>query len=67
MRACCSRTSQQCPNQIWVGDFTYITTDADCLYLAVVMDLFLTRGDGLIVMADRMTAAPVCDVDVPVV
>jgi transposase InsO family protein len=28
------------PNQVWVGDITYIQTDESWLYLAVVLDLF---------------------------
>ena len=27
------------PNQTWVGDITYISTDEGWLYLAVVLDL----------------------------
>jgi len=28
------------PNQAWVSDMTYVWTDEDWLYLAIVMDLF---------------------------
>jgi transposase InsO family protein len=28
------------PNQVWVGDITYIPTDEGWLFLAVVLDLF---------------------------
>lgn len=28
------------PNQVWVGDITYIRTDAGWLYLAIMLDLF---------------------------
>jgi putative transposase len=31
------------PNQVWVGDITYIATDEGWLYLAVVVDLFSRR------------------------
>ncbi len=31
------------PNQVWVGDVTYIATDEGWLFLAVVMDLFSRR------------------------
>jgi putative transposase len=31
------------PNQVWVGDFTYIPTAEGWLFLAVVMDLFSRR------------------------
>ena len=28
------------PNQVWVGDITYIRTDEGWLYLAVMLDLY---------------------------
>ena len=31
------------PNQVWVGDVTYIATDEGWLFLAVVLDLFSRR------------------------
>jgi putative transposase len=31
------------PNQVWVGDVTYIATDEGWLFLAVVTDLFSRR------------------------
>jgi putative transposase len=31
------------PNQVWVGDITYIATEEGWLYLAVVVDLFSRR------------------------
>ena len=31
------------PNQVWVGDITYIATEEGWLYLAVVLDLFSRR------------------------
>lgn len=50
----------QRPNQVWVGDITYIATDEGWLYLAVVMDLFSRKVVGWS-MSDRMTATLVCD------
>ena len=34
------------PNQVWVGDMTYIPTDEGWLFLAVVLDLFSRRMVG---------------------
>jgi putative transposase len=34
---------QECPNQAWAADITYIGTDEGWLYLAVVMDLYSRR------------------------
>ena len=48
------------PNQVWVGDITYIGTDEGWLYLAVVMDLFSRKVVGWS-MSERMTASLVCD------
>lgn len=48
------------PNQVWVGDITYIGTDEGWLYLAVVLDLFSRKVVGWS-MSDRMTATLVCD------
>lgn len=48
------------PNQVWVGDITYIGTDEGWLYLAVVLDLFSRKVVGWS-MSDRMTARLVCD------
>lgn len=50
----------QRPNQVWVGDITYIATDEGWLYLAVVLDLFSRKVVGWS-MSDRMTATLVCD------
>lgn len=50
----------QRPNQVWVGDITYIATDEGWLYLAVVLDLFSRKAVGW-AMSDRMTATLVCD------
>ena len=50
----------QRPNQVWVGDITYIGTDEGWLYLAVVMDLYSRRVVGWS-MGDRMPASLVCD------
>ena len=47
-------------NQKWVGDITYIWTDAGWLYLAVVLDLHSRRVIGWS-MAERMTQSLVCD------
>ena len=48
------------PNQIWVGDITYIGTDEGWLYLAVVLDLCSRKVVGWS-MSERMTAMLVCD------
>lgn len=48
------------PNQVWVGDITYIGTDEGWLYLAVVLDLCSRKVVGWS-MSERMTAALVCD------
>jgi transposase InsO family protein len=50
----------QRPNQVWVGDITYIGTDEGWLYLAVVLDLFSRKVIGWS-MSERMTASLVCD------
>lgn len=50
----------QRPNQVWVGDITYIGTDEGWLYLAVVMDVFSRKIVGWS-MSDRMPASLVCD------
>ena len=42
------------PNQVWVGDLTYIRTDEGWLYLAVILDLFSRRIVGWALGA-RMT------------
>ena len=34
------------PNQVWVGDLTYIPTDEGWLFLAVVIDLFSRKVVG---------------------
>ena len=34
------------PNQVWAGDITYLWTQADWLYLAVVVDLFSRKVVG---------------------
>lgn len=48
------------PNQVRVGDITYISTDEGWLYLAVVMDLFSRKVVGWS-MSERMMARLVCD------
>lgn len=50
----------QRPNQVWVGDMTYIGTDEGWLYLAVVLDLYSRRVVGWS-MGERMPASLVCD------
>lgn len=50
----------QYPNQVWVGDITYICTDEGWLYLAVVLDLYSRKVVGWS-MSERMTATLVCD------
>lgn len=48
------------PNQVWVGDITFIGTDEGWLYLAAVLDLYSRRVVGWS-MGDRMPASLVCD------
>ncbi len=48
------------PNQVYVGDITYIWTQEGWLYLAVVIDLFSRKVVGWS-MSSRMTARLVCD------
>ena len=48
------------PNQVWVGDITYIWTDMGWLYLATVIDLFSRKVVGWS-MSDRMKTALVND------
>lgn len=48
------------PNQKWVGDITYLTTDEGWLYLAVLIDLYSRKVIGW-AMDRRMTAELVCD------
>lgn len=45
------------PNQKWAGDITYLRTDEDWLYLAVVIDLW-SRADIGWSMSSRMTSWP---------
>ncbi len=52
--------SAQRPNQVWVGDITYIGTDEGWLYLAAVLDLYSRRVVGWS-MGERMPASLVCD------
>lgn len=52
--------SAQQPNQVWVGDMTYIGTDEGWLYLAVIVDLYSRKVVGWS-MSERMTATLVCD------
>lgn len=48
------------PNQVWVGDITYIWTDMGWLYLATVIDLFSRKVVGWL-MSDRMKTSLVND------
>lgn len=48
------------PNQVYVGDITYIWTQEGWLYLAVVIDLFSRKVVGWS-MSSRMKASLVCD------
>lgn len=48
------------PNQKWVGDITYVSTDEGWLFLAVILDLFARKVVGWS-MADNMKTALVCD------
>ena len=50
----------QRPNQVWVGDITYIGTDEGWLYLAVVLDLYSRKVVGWS-MSERMPTSLVCD------
>jgi putative transposase len=47
------------PNQVWVGNITYIGTDEGWLYLAVVLDPCSRKVVGWS-MSERMTAALAC-------
>ncbi len=48
------------PNQVYVGDITYIWTREGWLYLAIVIDLFSRKVVGWS-MSSRMKARLVCD------
>lgn len=48
------------PNQVWVGDITYIRTDEGWLYLAVMLDLF-SRQVVDWQMSSRIDRHLVCD------
>jgi len=50
----------EAPNQVWVGDITYIATDEGWLFLAVVLDLFSRRIVGWSMRRD-MTSAIILD------
>ena len=52
--------SASAPNQKWVGDITYLSTEEGWLYLAVVIDLYSRLVVGW-AMAERMTAQLACD------
>lgn len=44
------------PNEVWVGDVTYVATGAGWLYLAVLLDLFARRVVGWAVSTTNDTA-----------
>ena len=48
------------PNQVWVGDITYIRTDEGWLYLAVILDLYSRQVVGW-QMSARIDCTLVCD------
>ena len=48
------------PNQKWVGDITYLWTEAGWLYLAVILDLYSRQVIDWS-MSERMTAELICD------
>ena len=48
------------PNQVWVGDITYICTDEGWLYLAVMLDLYSRQVVGS-QMSTRIDRKLVCD------
>ena len=48
------------PNQVWVGDITYIRTDEGWLYLAVLLDLYSRQMVGW-QMSTRIDCKLVCD------
>ena len=48
------------PNQVWVGDITYISTDEGWLYLAVLLDLYSRQVVGW-QMSARIDPQLVCD------
>ena len=48
------------PNEVWVGDITYISTYEGWLYLAVVLDLYSRKVVGWS-MSNRMTSQLVID------
>lgn len=52
--------STTAPNQAWVGDITYISTDEGWLYLATVIDLYSRAVVGW-QMSERIDAQLVCD------
>lgn len=48
------------PNQVWVGDITYIRTDEGWLYLAVMLDIYSRQVVGW-QMSNRIDRHLVCD------
>lgn len=55
--------SRAAPNRVWVGDITYIATDAGWLFLAVLLDLFSRRSPRRLgwAMREDMTSAIILD------
>ena len=39
----CQDFSANAPNQVWVGDITYVSTDEGWLYVAILLDLYSRR------------------------
>lgn len=50
----------EAPNQVWVGDITYIATREGWLYLAVVVDLFSRRIVGWSLRSEMRTEIVTC-------
>lgn len=42
-----AKTQTIAPNQIWMGDITYIAIEEGWIYLAVILDLFSRKVIGL--------------------
>lgn len=53
------RPTPQGPNEVWVGDITYLKTQKGWLYLAAVLDLHSQKLIGW-TLSDRMTSDLVC-------
>ena len=46
------------PNQVWVGDITYVSTREGWLYVAILLDLFSRRVVGLAMDSHMRTSLP---------